>query len=107
VVNYCDPINSFTRIIEHKHFEFGKMPGTVITKEYPVLYTPKSEPFYPVNDLVNDKKYPLYKELKKTTPNVIFGGRLAEFRYYDMHQIIASSLSKVKKEFSVPSVLTP
>lgn len=100
VVNYNDSIYPFTRIIEHKHFEFGKQKHTVITREYPEVWEKGKEAYYPVNDDENQKKFEQYKSLSQTAKNVIFGGRLAEFRYYDMHQIIASSLQKIKKEFN-------
>lgn len=93
VINYNDATVPYTRIIEHKHFEFGKQPQTVITREYPEIGTPKNEAFYPINDLKSELIYQKYKHLAEKT-NVIFGGRLAEFRYYDMHQIIASALTK-------------
>ncbi|AWH86800.1 UDP-galactopyranose mutase [Flavobacterium album] len=100
VVNYNDKEVPYTRIIEHKHFEFGTQPSTVITKEYPDEWTPGKEAFYPINDDKNQAIYQKYSELKKQQPNTIFGGRLAEYRYYDMHQIIASALTAIKKEFN-------
>ncbi len=99
VVNYNDAEVPYTRIIEHKHFEFGKQPKTVITKEYPETWTSEKEAFYPVNDDKNQTIYQQYKQLAEKT-NVIFGGRLAEYKYYDMHQIIASALTKFKKEYN-------
>lgn len=99
VVNYNDSDVPYTRIIEHKHFEFGKQEKTVITKEYPENWTEEKEPYYPVNDDKNNTIYQEYKKLSEKIPNVIFGGRLAEYKYYDMHQIIASALTSVKKEF--------
>ena len=100
VINYCDPYTPFTRTIEHKHFEFGNQPKTVVTKEYPIKYKKGTEPFYPINDFENNKKYSLYKNLSMETQNVIFGGRLAEYRYYDMHQIVAAALVKAKNELT-------
>lgn len=100
VVNYNDANVPYTRILEHKHFEFGKQKHTVITKEYPENWTPKKEAYYPVNNDENQKKYQKYRELSLTETNVIFGGRLAEYKYYDMHQVIASALTKSKKELS-------
>jgi UDP-galactopyranose mutase len=97
VVNYNDLSAKYTRILEHKHFEFGKQKKTVITREYPEDWTPEKEAFYPVNDDKNQKIYQQYKQKSEQT-NVIFGGRLAEYKYYDMHQIIASALTAVKKE---------
>lgn len=99
VVNYNDRDIPYTRIIEHKHFEFGTQPSTVVTREYPADWTPEKEAFYPINDDRNQAIYQEYASLKKQEPNTIFGGRLAEYRYYDMHQIIASALTAVKKEF--------
>lgn len=100
VVNYNDSHVPYTRIIEHKHFEFGKQKHTVITKEFPEQWTSEKEAYYPINNDENQKKYQAYKALSLQEPNVIFGGRLAEYKYYDMHQIIASALQKTEKEFS-------
>jgi len=97
VINYTEADIPFTRIIEHKHFEFGKQSKTVVTKEYPSEWKEGSEPYYPVNDTKNSELYKKYKQLADKEDNVIFGGRLAEYKYYDMHQVIASALSKVKK----------
>lgn len=99
VVNYNDGDVPFTRIIEHKHFEFGTQPKTVITREYPQNWTREKEAYYPINDEQNQAIYKQYKAKADTLSNVIFGGRLAEYRYYDMHQIIASALKAVKVEF--------
>ncbi|RYG41935.1 MAG: UDP-galactopyranose mutase, partial [Chitinophagaceae bacterium] len=99
VVNYNDANVPYTRIIEHKHFEFTKSDHTVITREYPQEWTPGREAYYPVNDEVNQKIYTQYEKLKAGS-NTLFGGRLAEYKYYDMHQIIGSALSLVKKEFA-------
>ena len=100
-VNYTDAEIPYTRIIEHKHFEFGNQKSTVITKEYSVTWQLGMEPFYPVNDKINNDKYNLYNELTLKNDKVIFGGRLAEYKYYDMHQIIASALKKVSMELSI------
>ena len=97
VVNYTSHEETFTRIIEHKHFEFGTQKNTIITKEYPQDWNENLEPYYPVNDSVNNKIYSEYKKKADASEKVIFGGRLAEYRYYDMHQIIGSALSKMKK----------
>lgn len=99
VVNYTDAETPYTRIIEHKHFEFGTQPKTVITKEYPKEWQPGDEPYYPVNDDKNSELYKRYKKLADQKDNVIFGGRLAEYKYYDMHHIIYHALEVVKKEF--------
>ena len=100
VVNYNDADVPYTRIIEHKHFEFGKQKNTVITKEYSEKWTLEKEAYYPINNDDNQKKYEQYKKLSLLESNIIFGGRLAEYKYYDMHQIIASALQKAEKELS-------
>lgn len=85
-------------MIEHKHFEPSDNPVTWVTWEYPTPYDANTtEPMYPVNDQENTSKYQKYKELADQLPNTIFGGRLAEYKYYDMHQVIASALEAVKK----------
>ncbi|MFN8349584.1 MAG: UDP-galactopyranose mutase [Spirosomataceae bacterium] len=99
VVNYTDGETPYTRIIEHKHFEFGTQEKTVITHEYPQEWTPGQEPYYPVNDDKNDRLLREYRKLAEAESDVIFGGRLAEYRYYDMHQVIGSALVKVRKHF--------
>lgn len=99
VVNYTEKDIPYTRIIEHKHFEFGTQNSTVITKEYPKEWTPADEPYYPVNDDKNMAIYKGYKEMAAKETNVIFGGRLAEYRYYDMHQVIGSALKQVSVHF--------
>ena len=99
-VNYTDRETPWTRIIEHKWFEFGKdeqgqdLPKTVISREYSSEWKPGDEPYYPVNDEKNGALYAEYKRLADTEKNVIFGGRLAEYRYYDMDAVIASALRK-------------
>ncbi|WP_330986117.1 MULTISPECIES: UDP-galactopyranose mutase [Enterobacterales] len=98
VVNYIDSEFEYTRIIEHKHFEFGNQACTVITKEYPKEYKLGDEPYYPVNDSHNNRIFSQYKKKAKELDNVIFGGRLAEYKYYDMHQVIASALAAVERE---------
>ena len=92
VFNYTDASVPYTRIIEHKHFEFGTQPDTVISYEYPTEWQKETEPYYPVNDKINDALYARYKTLADQTPNVIFGGRLAEYKYYDMDKIVEKSL---------------
>jgi len=99
VVNYTEREIPYTRIIEHKHFEFGTQDHTVITKEYPKEWTSGDEPYYPVNDDRNTAIFKEYKTLASGEENVIFGGRLAEYIYYDMHQVIGSALKKVKVLF--------
>ncbi|UKT63876.1 UDP-galactopyranose mutase [Pedobacter mucosus] len=101
VVNYTERDIPYTRIIEHKHFEFGTQPKTVITKEYPLEWTSEKEPYYPINDKKNTEVFKKYQALAQQETGVIFGGRLAEYRYYDMHQIIGSALKKASDHFSV------
>ena len=100
VINYNDATYPYTRIIEHKHFEFGKQKNTVITREFPEKWELGKEAYYPINNDENQNKFEKYKNLSKNVDHVIFGGRLAEYRYYDMHQIIASALVAIKKEFN-------
>ena len=97
VVNYTDADTPYTRIIEHKHFEFGQQPDTVISREYSKEWRPGDEPYYPVNDIRNSDLYARYKALADGQEKVIFGGRLAEYKYYDMHQVIASALELAEK----------
>jgi UDP-galactopyranose mutase len=99
VVNYTDRETPFTRIIEHKHFTFGTQPKTVITKEYPVDWQSGMEPYYPVNDTKNQALFRQYENLARQEPSVIFGGRLAEYRYYNMDQVVASALEAANREF--------
>jgi len=101
VVNYTEYEVPYTRIIEHKHFEYGTQPKTVITKEYPVKWNKGNEPYYPVNNNKNDAIYAKYKELAVKESNVIFGGRLAEYKYYDMHHVVERALRKIKEVFAL------
>ncbi len=94
IVNYTDYDHPYTRIIEHKYFEFGSQPCTVITREYPLEWKVGKEAYYPVNDEKNNRRYSQYKHLAETCPNVMFCGRLAEYKYYDMHQVVELALSK-------------
>lgn len=98
VVNYTDRETPYTRIIEHKHFNFGTQEKTVVTREYPADWTPGMEPYYTVNDEKNDALYQRYAALAAEEDGVIFGGRLGEYKYYDMDKVIASALSLVEKE---------
>lgn len=100
VVNYTEKEIPYTRIIEHKHFEFGNQPVTYITKEYPMEWESGLEPYYPVNDEQNQIKYCKYKELANAERNVIFGGRLAEYKYYDMDKVIEVALESFNNENS-------
>ena len=97
VVNYMEAEVPYTRIIEHKHFEFGQQVGTVITKEFPKEWKKGDEPYYPINDEKNNSIYEKYKALSEETPNVIFGGRLGSYKYFDMDKVIESALEDVKK----------
>ena len=97
VVNYTSWDQPYTRIIEHKHFEFGKQPTTVISKEYSAEWKPGMEPYYPVNDEENSALYARYKALAEQEENVIFGGRLGQYKYYDMDKVIRAALDDVKK----------
>jgi UDP-galactopyranose mutase len=101
VVNYTEADIPYTRIIEHKHFEFGKQAHTVITHEYPDHWHKGKEPYYPVNDDINTKRFKQYQVLAEEEQGIMFGGRLAEYRYYDMHQVIGSAFVKAKQEFGV------
>lgn len=94
VINYTDFNVPHTRIIEHKHFEFGTQEETVITREYPMEWRKGMEAFYPVNDTINAQLYHRYKKLSEADSRVTFGGRLAEYKYYNMDQVIASALKK-------------
>ena len=98
VVNYTEYEIPYTRIIEHKHFEYGTQPKTVITREYPTKWSKGDEPYYPINNDRNNNMYAKYKELADKELNVIFGGRLAQYKYYDMHHVIEQALNTVKKE---------
>jgi len=98
VVNYTDREVPYTRIIEHKHFEFGKQPKTVISKEYSSEWKQGMEPYYPVNNEENNALYEKYRELADKESNVIFGGRLGQYKYYDMDKVIAAALECAGKE---------
>ena len=100
VINYTEREVPYTRIIEHKHFEFGKGEGTVITREYPAAFTRGDEPYYPVNDERNNALYEKYRELAAKEKNVLFGGRLGQYRYYDMDKVIAAALAMAEEEFN-------
>ena len=99
VVNYTEYEVPYTRIIEHKHFEFGKQPKTVISKEYSEKWNRTKEPYYPVNDKKNNELYEKYRKLADEDKNVIFGGRLGQYKYYDMDKVILAALNCVKEEF--------
>jgi UDP-galactopyranose mutase len=100
VVNYTDSTVDFTRIVEHKHFTFGKQSHTIITKEYPQNWDKTKEKYYPINDGKNNELYNQYKN-RIDSNKYIFGGRLADYKYYDMHQVIGSALVRSKKELTI------
>jgi UDP-galactopyranose mutase len=98
VVNYTEQEVPYTRILEHKHFEFGQQPYTYITKEYPAVWTKDKIPYYPINDNTNTQIFNQYLELAERETNVFFGGRLGNYRYYDMHQVIGAALADFKNK---------
>lgn len=98
VVNYTDKETPYTRVIEHKHFEFGTQKKTVITKEYSVAWCEGMEPYYPVNNEVNQELYLKYAALSKKEDNILFGGRLGEYKYYDMDKVIESAMKTAETE---------
>ncbi len=100
VVNYTDAETPYTRIIEHKHFEFGTQPKTVISREYSAEWKKGDEPYYPVNDEKNGALYQQYKALADAEGGVIFGGRLGEYKYYDMDKVIEVALDVAAKELA-------
>ncbi|MBO4808224.1 MAG: UDP-galactopyranose mutase [Lachnospiraceae bacterium] len=97
VMNYTEREVPYTRIIEHKHFEFNKCKGTVITREYPAAWKPGDEPYYPINDERNNKLYEEYKALAAKEENVIFGGRLGLYSYFDMDKVIAAAMEAAER----------
>ncbi len=104
VVNYTDREVPYTRIIEHKHFEFGTSPTTIISREYSVEWKPGMEPYYPVNDEKNNGLFQKYRELADKEDRVLFGGRLGNYKYYNMDQVIEAALDLVKKELHLKAV---
>lgn len=98
VINYTEREIPYTRIIEHKHFEFGKGEGTVITREYPAAWRQGEEPYYPVNDEKNNRLFAAYQELAQKEKKVLFGGRLGQYRYYDMDKVVEAAFDLVKEE---------
>ena len=97
VVNYTDREVPYTRVIEHKHFEFGQQEKTVISREYSSEWSVGMEPYYPGNDEKNNALYQQYKELAAKEENVIFGGRLGDYKYYDMDKVIAAALAHLEE----------
>jgi len=100
VVNYTEREIPYTRVIEHKHFEFSTCPGTIITREYPSTWQKGDEPYYPVNDDRNNALFAEYQKLAAGEKNVLFGGRLGQYKYYDMDKVIAAALDMVQEEIS-------
>ena len=100
VVNYTEREVPYTRIIEHKHFEYGKQPKTVISREYSSEWKPGIEPYYPINDEKNGNLFAQYKELADKEENVIFGGRLGNYKHYDMDKVIEAALECAKEELA-------
>lgn len=105
MVNYTEREVPFTRIIEHKHFTFGSQPDTVITREYPKEWKRGDEPYYSVNDEKNAALYKKYEALAGAEKNVLFGGRLGQYKYYDMDKVIAAALDMVESEKCEKEVL--
>ena len=101
VVNYNEREVPWTRIIEHKHFEFGTQPVTVITREYPADWAPGDEPYYPLNDAKNESLYQRYVELSKQEGSVVFAGRLGGYKYYDMDKALAAAFDLIEQELQV------
>ena len=99
VVNYTEREVPYTRIIEHKHFEFGTQPVTIISREYPCEWKQGDEPYYPLNNDRNNELYARYAELAAQREDVIFGGRLGHYKYYDMDKVVAAALDAVITEF--------
>lgn len=99
VINYTDASVPYTRIIEHKHFEYADTPKTVISREYSAEWKPGVEPYYPVNNDANNSLYAKYAELAEQRKDIIFGGRLGMYKYFDMDKVIAQALVTVEKEF--------
>ena len=98
MVNYTEYEVPYTRIIEHKHFEFGTQEKTVISREYPVTWKKGDEPYYPVNDEKNTALYAKYKELADREEDILFGGRLGLYRYMDMHHVVDAALQAARAE---------
>ena len=100
VMNFTDSKTPYTRIIEHKHFEFIASPRTIISIEFPQDWDIEKEPFYPINDAKNNALYEKYKALADKEPNLIFGGRLGSYKYYDMDKVIAEALKLARMELN-------
>ena len=100
VVNYTDREVPYTRVIEHKHFTFVTQPETIISREYPMEWKPGMEPYYPINDEKNEVRYKAYRELAKGRLDMIFGGQLGSYRYYNMDQVVRAALDAAARELS-------
>lgn len=98
VVNYTDREVPYTRVIEHKHFEFGRQKKTVISREYSSEWKVGMDPYYPINDGRNNALFEEYRKLAKKEENVIFGGRLGDYKYYDMDKVIAAALQRLEED---------
>lgn len=98
VVNYTEREIPYTRVIEHKHFEFGTQKDTVVTREYPAVWKEGEEPYYPINDEKNNSLFQKYQEMAGAKSHIIFGGRLGQYQYYDMDKVIAQALQAVEQE---------
>ncbi|MFV0497905.1 MAG: UDP-galactopyranose mutase [Candidatus Fimivivens sp.] len=96
VMNFTDNETPYTRSIEHKHFQFGEQPHTIVTREYPLAWQPGQEPYYPINDAQNQQVYARYQQLAEREKHVLFCGRLAQYRYYNMDQVIEAALDSVE-----------
>ena len=97
-MNFTDREAPYTRSIEHKHFQFGEQPHTIVTREYSLAWKPGQEPYYPVNDSKNQRIYECYSQLAEREKSVVFCGRLAQYRYYNMDQVIEAALNRVAVE---------
>lgn len=104
VVNFTEREVPYTRIIEHKHFEFGTQPDTIITREFPADWKRGDEPYYPINDERNNELFSRYQKLAAEEKNVIFGGRLGQYRYYDMDKVIETALYDVEKALNIRQI---
>ncbi len=101
VMNFTDSETPYTRSIEHKHFQFGEQLHTIVTREYSLAWEPGQEPYYPINDSKNQQVYEHYRQLAEREKNVVFCGRLAQYRYYNMDQVVEVALNRVRAEFKL------
>ena len=103
MVNYTDREVPYTRVIEHKHFEFGRQPKTVVTREYPAAWKPGDEPYYPINDARNTALHEKYAHRADADPKVVFAGRLGGYKYYDMDKAVLAALELARTELGAAS----